>query len=222
MAEGRRRGEGERAACAPGRRMRARRSRSGELPLIAWGRAQTARRARRRRLRLGGALLSLGAVALMLTLLVPPAPRLVWNASASVPVGLYFVQPGTDVSSGDLALVRLPPGARSLAARRRYLPANVPALKRVAAAAGAQICARGDAILVDGVHAANRLAHDRSGRPLPRWQGCRMLGEGEIFLLSARRSDSFDGRYFGPGSRRDVIGRARLLWAPGAKGTGGE
>ena len=199
--------------------MCARQDKGGELPLIAWSRAHAARRARRLRLRLGGVLLSLGAGALMLTVLVPPAPRLVWNASASVPVGLYSVQPGAHVSPGDLALVRLPEAARSLAASRYYLPANVPALKRVAATSGTWVCARGDAIEIDGAHAASRLVHDRMGRALPRWQGCRVLGEDEIFLLSARRADSFDGRYFGPGSRRDVIGRARLLWAPPSRAT---
>ena len=40
------------------------------------------------------------------------------------------------------------------------------------------------------------------------------LGGAEILLLSPA-ADSFDGRYFGPSARRDVIGKARLLWAPG-------
>ena len=159
-------------------------------------------------------LLGAGLGALALTALHPPAPRLVWNASASVPIGLYRVAPGARFSAGDLVLVRLPEKARQLAARRFYLPANVPALKRVAATRGMQICARGDAILIEGVHAASRMAADRHGRKLPHWHGCRRLGEEEILLLSPAK-DSFDGRYFGPSARRDVIGTARLIWALG-------
>lgn len=169
---------------------------------------------RRLRLRLAALLLGSGLAALTLTAWCPPAPRLVWNASASVPIGLYLVTPDTRISRGDLVLVRLPEKARRLAARRFYLPANVPALKRVAAMGGMQICARDDAILIEGVHAASRRVADRHGRKLPRWHGCRRLGGAEILLLSPA-AESFDGRYFGPSARRDVIGKARLLWAPG-------
>jgi conjugative transfer signal peptidase TraF len=187
-----------------------------DLPLIAWGEAHRTRLVRRRRQLRTAALVALGASALALTLAVPPAPRLVWNASSSVRVGLYRVWPGTRVAVGDMVVVRLPRAARALAARRRYLPGNVPAVKRIAATAGARVCARGAAISIDGVRAATRLAADRRGRPLPWWHGCRTLGSNKIFLLVKGSPDSFDGRYFGPSQRGDVIGRARLLWSPAA------
>jgi len=34
-----------------------------------------------------------------------------------------------------------------------------------------------------------------------------------MFLLMARSPASFDGRYFGPTSRSDIVGKATLLWA---------
>jgi conjugative transfer signal peptidase TraF len=185
-----------------------------DLPLIAWGEAHRTRLARRRRRLRTAALGALGASALALTLAFPPAPRLVWNASSSVPIGLYRVAPGTPVAAGDMVVVRLPAAARALAARRGYLPASVPAVKRIAAGTGARICARGAAIWIDGMRVAARLAADRRGRSLPWWHGCRRLAPGEIFLLVKNSPDSFDGRYFGPSQRGDVIGRARLLWSP--------
>jgi type IV secretory pathway protease TraF len=121
-----------------------------------------------------------------------------------------------------MVVVRLPRAARMLADRRRYLPWRVPAVKRVAASAGARVCARGAAILIDGRRIATRLAADRRGRPLPWWRGCRTLGTGEIFLLMRERRDSFDGRYFGPSARAEVIGRATLLWSPGGKAARGD
>jgi len=72
---------------------------------------------------------------------------------------------------------------RRLADARHYLPANIPAVKRVAAAAGDQLCARGRTIRVDGRPIAHRLAVDGAGRPVPLWAGCTMLGRDELSLI---------------------------------------
>ena len=187
--------------------------RSIELPLIAWGERRRAALARRRRLRRYGALATLGAAVLGLTTAWSPAPLLVWNASASAPLGLYRVRPSAPIKTDNMVVVWLPGPARALAARRRYLPAEVPAVKRVAAAAGARVCARGAAVSIGGRWVATRLAADRRGRSLPWWRGCRTLRAGEIFLLMRESADSFDGRYFGPTPSGDIVGTASLLWA---------
>lgn len=188
------------------------------LPLFAWLDEQRVRRAaaaaRLRRTARRALPIGVLAAALGATLASPPAPRLVWNASASAPVGLYRIAPGVQPARGELALVRLPPAARDLAARRHYLPANVPAIKRVAGAAGDRVCAIGDRVAVAGAPPVTRFAADRRGRALPRWTGCIVLGAGEIFLLNPASRDSFDGRYFGPVEVARVIGRADFLWAP--------
>ncbi|MGU5710215.1 S26 family signal peptidase [Aeromonas caviae] len=57
-----------------------------------------------------------------------------------------------------------------------------------------------------------RLPADRLGRPLPSWQHCRPLAEGELFLLSVTNPASFDSRYFGPVSASAVIGVAHPVW----------
>lgn len=183
-----------------------------ELPLFAWSEALRRDRARRRRFLRRGTLVALGSAALGVTIALPPSPRLVWNASASAPIGLYRVAPGAPVAAGDMVIAWLPPEARALAARRRYLPANVPLVKRVAAGPGAEVCAAGTAVFVDGRLAARRLAADRFGRPLPWWKGCRRLTADERFLLMADSAASFDGRYFGASRTSDIVGKAALLW----------
>jgi conjugative transfer signal peptidase TraF len=140
-----------------------------------------------------------------------PTPRLVWNASASAPIGFYWRVAGAP-SRGDLILARAPLWARRIAAERHYLPLNVPIVKRVAAVAGDVVCASDDALFIDGRLVAHRLASDRMGRSLPRWEGCETLGADELFLLMANAPDSFDGRYFGVTERRDIIGRLVPLW----------
>jgi type IV secretory pathway protease TraF len=100
---------------------------------------------------------------------------------------------------------------RNLAAARRYLPANVPLVKRVAAIPGDIVCERDGTIYVNGAWAAWRRPFDGAGRPMPGWHGCRTVGPGALFLLMDAR-DSFDGRYFGITGSGDVIGPAGLLW----------
>jgi len=193
-----------------------------DLPLFAWGEALRAVRRRRRTLTRRAALVALGCACLAGTIVVPPLPRLVWNASASAPLGLYRVAPGGAVARGDMVVARTPISVRGLAARRHYLPANVPLVKRVAGVPGDRICAAGVTITVNGRLLAPRRVRDRLGRPLPWWHGCRTLRDGAVFLLMAEAPDSFDGRYFGPSDARDIIGKASPLWVASAKGSGSD
>ena len=163
-------------------------------------------------------LLAAGAGLALVALLAPaawrPAPRLVWNASASSPMGLYRIGPGQEVRPGGMALARVPAMARRLAAERHYLPRNVPLVKHVAAAAGDTVCARGAVISVNGRRVAVRRRTDPSGRAMPwSWTGCERLRGGDLLLVSQGQPLAFDGRYFGVSRRGDVVGRARLLWA---------
>ncbi|KZD07356.1 S26 family signal peptidase [Oceanibaculum pacificum] len=171
----------------------------------------TRRRRGRRRPCVPFALAGLGLAALGFAALAEPAPRLVWNASASVPVGLYWVSRAAPVR-GDLVLATLPPDARRLAADRGYLPAGVPLVKRLVAIADDVICAVGDAVFINGTYVATRRNRDSLGRELPRWTGCRTLAADELFLLMAGVSGSFDGRYFGPVRGAMIIGRLVPLW----------
>ncbi|MEI2384748.1 signal peptidase I [Breoghania sp. JC706] len=139
-----------------------------------------------------------------------PQPHVVWNASASVAVGLYRVISGAP-ERGDFVLVRLPKSIEKLAAIRGYLPAGVPLIKRIAAVAGDDVCAFDGAIIVNGEIVARQRKVDLAGRSLPRWNECRELVQGEFFLLGDA-PDSFDSRYFGPVTSARVIGRLAALW----------
>lgn len=175
-----------------------------------------ARRRRRRHVMLAGLVVCTSVPLLASTLWDPPT-LLVWNASSSAPVGLYRVHAGRPVRRGDMVVAWTPEPARTLAARRRYLPANVPLVKRVAAVSGDRVCAAGSAILINGVPVALRKASDPAGRPLPWWNGCRLLRSHE-YILVMDSALSFDGRYFGVTVSGDILGRAELLWAKPATG----
>ena len=169
-------------------------------------------RARARRLRRWAIAASLLALALCVTIAFPPGPRLVWNVSASAPIGLYTIGGRGGIERGDMVLAKVSGRWRTLAARRRYIPANVPLVKRVAAVSGDSVCAQGREVFVNGRRVAERRGHDGMGRAMPRWKGCTILRDGALLLLMDDPA-SFDGRYFGPTASGDIIGKARLLWA---------
>ncbi len=139
-------------------------------------------------------------------------PRLIWNASASAPIGLYEVRSQAPFARGELVLVRPPQWVRNFAAVRGYLPDTVPMLKQITAENDDTVCRDEDAITINGRVVARALSADRAGRPLPVWSGCHKLGEGEIFLLMDGVRASFDSRYFGPVPTSAIIGKAVPIW----------
>ncbi len=165
----------------------------------------------RRVLALGAAAIALVAVPAALEL----PTRLVWNASPSVPVGLYAVHPLDAPVVDDLVLVDPPDDIDALLSERGYLAFGLPILKQVAALPGQRVCREGAVIRIDGQAVTKARAADSLGRPMPAWSGCRVLGGYEVFLLNVDAPDSFDGRYVGALSRTTLRGRAVPLWAEG-------
>lgn len=157
-----------------------------------------------------GMLLATGVI--LVATITAPRPRVIWNASASLPIGLYAVQRIDRPKIGDLVFARTPDDWTLEFEARGYLPAGVPLLKRVAAASGSTVCRNETRITIDGVFAATAQHHDRYGRPLPVWRDCHRLGADEVFLLIAEHPASLDGRYLGPTPLSSIIGRATPLW----------
>lgn len=154
----------------------------------------------------------LAALALASASLAPPAPRLIWNATASTPVGLYVLTSSTSPRVGDLVAVRPPAPIADVLARGGFLPRGVLLLKPIAALPGQTVCRTGDAVRIDGHAVGVALDRDHLGRPLPRWRGCRRLRANELFLMNPAVPQSLDGRYFGSLPATAVVGRALPIW----------
>ncbi|WP_247436167.1 S26 family signal peptidase [Bradyrhizobium sp. 139] len=153
-----------------------------------------------------------GATTLALSADQGTAPLYIWNASQSVPTGLYRLQPVQRLSVTELVAVRPPEPLATFLDLNGYLPFGIPMLKRVLALPGQTVCRRELTILVDGIEMGEARERDGHGRPLPVWHGCRVIAADEIFLMNWQSPDSFDGRYFGPIAASAVIGRALPVW----------
>jgi conjugative transfer signal peptidase TraF len=152
------------------------------------------------------------AAALVATIVLEPLPFYIWNASASVPIGLYSLRPTKRFHVTELVAVQPPEPLATFLDLNGYLPIGVPMLKRVLALPGQSVCRIGLNISVDGIAMGKARDRDARGRPLPKWQGCRVVGDGELFLMNWQSDDSLDGRYFGFLPASAVIGRALPAW----------
>jgi conjugative transfer signal peptidase TraF len=156
--------------------------------------------------------MTFGAVALVMSTIEEATPDYIWNASKSVPIGLYQVQPVGRLVVTELVAVRPPEPLATFLDLNGYLPIGVPMLKRVLALPGQTVCRKGLTISVDAIEMGEALSRDRRGRPLPVWQGCRVVGADEVFLMNWQSEDSLDGRYFGLVPQSSVIGKALPMW----------
>ncbi|MBI5263837.1 MAG: S26 family signal peptidase [Bradyrhizobium sp.] len=152
------------------------------------------------------------AAALTLSVIEGASPHYIWNASESVPLGLYRLQPIEHLMVTDLVVVRPPAPLSSFLDSSGYLPTGLPMLKRVLALPGQTICRTGFTISVDNIEIGQAKERDHRDRLLPAWQGCRVLASDEIFVMNWQSADSLDGRYFGPISASAVIGKAVPVW----------
>ena len=153
-----------------------------------------------------------GIALMVFTMTAKPMPRLLWNASASVPIGLYGVEPVGRLAVANLVVAAAPGPLTNVFAERDYLPLGVPLIKRILALPGQSVCRNGLLITVDNKAVGTALAYDSRGRALPVWQGCRRIAHDEVFLMNVDAAASLDGRYFGPTPLTAIVGRALPLW----------
>lgn len=159
-------------------------------------------------------LAALAATSLVLST-IKPVPHYLWNASESVPIGLYRLRPTGRLAVTGLVAVLPPEPLATFLAEGRYLPRGIPMLKRIVALPGQTVCRDHLTVTVDNTSVGKARERDSRGRPLPIWQGCHVVADGEVFLMNWQSVDSLDGRYFGVLPTNAIIGKAEPLWTSG-------
>ena len=160
---------------------------------------------RRRLLAVVGA----AAVVLLAIPVAASSAQFVWNLSPSAPGGLYRIERG-NWTVGDRVAVLPPKDLAIDLAARGVLPNGKLLIKRVVAAVGDSVCRVDHTVFVNDEAVAQTRSNDSTGEPLPSWQGCTSLNEGQVFLLGDT-AGSYDGRYFGVTRASEIIGRADLV-----------
>ena len=160
---------------------------------------------RRRLLAVVGA----AAVVLLAIPVAASSAQFVWNLSPSAPGGLYRIVRGNWTVGDRVAVLPSKDLSVDLAARG-VLPNGKLLIKRVVAGVGDSVCRVESTVFVNDEAVAQARSNDSTGEPLPSWQGCTSLNEGQVFLLG-ETAGSYDGRYFGVTPARDVAGRVILM-----------
>jgi len=138
-------------------------------------------------------------------------PRLLYNPSPSAPVGWYGVEAASSYSHGDRVAAFAPEDARALADARGYLPFDYPLIKSVWAGPGETVCRSGERVSAPGRPDITALLQDGTGRDMPVWSGCAVLGPSQYFLASSDHENGWDSRYFGAVNSADIMGRVHYL-----------
>src|SRR3977135_1408429 len=93
--------------------------------------------------RCGTIFTTFAATILLLSTVGGATPHYIWNASNSVPIGLYRGQPATQLTVAKLSAVQPPDLLAAFLDLNGYLPIGVPMLKRVLALPGQTVCRNG-------------------------------------------------------------------------------
>ncbi len=141
----------------------------------------------------------------------PPKPKLLYNPSASAPIGWYKLEDKSPPKVGDQVAAYAPDWARKLANERRYLPYEYPMIKTIWAGSGTKICTQNNRISVPNYPVITSLPQDSLGRDMPKLSGCFTLKTDEYFLVSPDVQAGFDSRYFGAVVGTDILGKVKYL-----------
>lgn len=138
-------------------------------------------------------------------------PLIAWNHTPSLPEGLYVRSILARPAIGRIVAFPAPTPALDYA-RVRWGHGNPTLfLKPLAAGPGDHVCVT-DHLEINGRTVAPVLTAGSDGIPLPRWNGCRMLGGEEWFAYAPRIPNSMDSRYYGPVQESDIVGVFQPVW----------
>jgi conjugative transfer signal peptidase TraF len=141
------------------------------------------------------------------------------NTSYSLPLGLYVRTGNPDATLVEFC--PLEPYAHESSVRGYRTRGTackdgaVPLLKPVVAVPGDRVVLSNDGIAVNGrlLPQTAPLARDAKGRPLRAWPlGTYFVNAGTVWVASTYNRGSYDSRYMGPISVRQIRARLRPLW----------
>lgn len=136
------------------------------------------------------------------------------NVTGSMPKGLYFLQSSNLLKRNDFVVVKLPPNQLLIGMQRQYVvTSDTLLLKRLIALPGDKVGFKNSKVIVNGafVYEAQRFAKDKHGREMnPIKDGAYLCSRDDYWVLGMNDL-SWDSRYFGAVSRKDILNKVRLI-----------
>ena len=149
--------------------------------------------------------LAVGSIALFCSIYAQPL--IIYNATDSLPHGIYRVIKQEIYERGDLIVFPVPEEVRSLVLERGWLKPDSYLIKPVAAKTGDDMRITSGQVFINGMSFGAIKKQDKEGLPLPSLVFKGTLSPGKSAVLQ-RSDDSFDSRYFGQIDESQIIGRA--------------
>jgi conjugative transfer signal peptidase TraF len=167
-----------------------------------------------RRLKYFTNVIAIGGAAILVIGLILHAAGARVNTSKSIPLGLYWVSAAPVAKNTYVMFCPPQIGVFAEARKRQYIQAGFcPGgygymMKKVLGTTNDAVDVAGEGVRVNGVllPLSALLKADRAGRPMPRFQADHyVLGNSELLLMTDVSATSFDGRYFGPVNRSQIV-----------------
>ncbi len=143
----------------------------------------------------------------------------IWvNLSSSIPPGIYHQAEGA-ILRGDCVLSCVPSSAAALAYERHYIGygncpmSTAPVGKYAVGLPGDQARINQEGIVINGtkLNSTKPLELDIEKRTLEPFMLDRQLSEDE-YLLAGKTKESYDSRYFGPVSKKEIKGKIEAVY----------
>ena len=138
------------------------------------------------------------------------SPVLLVNLTPSIPKGFYYISTEKKPKKGDFVAFHLPKKIRESLGGRSWLHPTYPFIKKIGAISKDLICREGNEITINTTQLFLASKKDSQELGLPTWSGCVEI-KADFFLPIGQHSSSFDGRYFGQISNKQIIGQATPL-----------
>ena len=155
---------------------------------------------------------TVGVTILLIVPVCALASHLIYNRTASLPIGWYWVERSVKPVRGDMVAFPVPVSVKGLVHERRYLPDGAYLVKMVVGMAGDFVCMQDGVFTVNDAVVGSVLTTDSAGRALPRVDVCEQVAPGEIYVASGHPR-SFDSRAFGAVKAAEIRGKVTRLWA---------
>jgi conjugative transfer signal peptidase TraF len=131
-----------------------------------------------------------------------------YQVSDSVPRGFYLLLPPRFLQRGDLVTFFPPENTEQFLQDKHWVPRSGVLMKYIAALPGDEVCNQNGELLINHVAVAPIYQFYAPEKELPQTPFCGKLLNQQYLLVSTKIARSFDGRYFGPVSERNILHKA--------------